>query len=73
MSTVVLTNRANEIYLSGERIEARRYAAALILRELTRTAPGLVQEHLSELLDNLWTALRDPKVSIVSLSLQFES
>ena len=47
---------------AGERIEARRYAAVLVLRELTRAAPALVYDHVSELLDNLWTALRDPKV-----------
>lgn len=47
----------------GERIEARRYAAVLVLRELTRQAPSLVYDHVPELLDNLWTALRDPKVS----------
>jgi len=47
---------------TGERIEARRYAAVLVLRELTRSAPGLVYENVPDLLDNLWTALRDPKV-----------
>jgi len=47
---------------TGERIEARRYAAVLVLRELTRDAPTLVYDHVPELLDNLWTALRDPKV-----------
>ncbi|GAA5970883.1 hypothetical protein JCM11641_004492 [Rhodosporidiobolus odoratus] len=51
-------------WLQGERIEARRYAAVLVLRELTRLAPGLVYENVPDLLDNLWTALRDPKVAI---------
>ncbi|GJN89148.1 hypothetical protein Rhopal_002122-T1 [Rhodotorula paludigena] len=51
-------------WLQGERIEARRYAAVLVLRELTRSAPGLVYENVPDLLDNLWTALRDPKVAI---------
>lgn len=50
----------------GERIEPRRYAAVLVLRELTRSAPALIYEHVPELLDNLWTALRDPKVSCPS-------
>ncbi|KAM0752153.1 FAT-domain-containing protein [Meredithblackwellia eburnea MCA 4105] len=51
-------------WLQGERIEARRYAAVLVLRELTKAAPVLINENISELLDNLWTALRDPKVAI---------
>ncbi|GAA5903699.1 hypothetical protein JCM6882_003390 [Rhodosporidiobolus microsporus] len=51
-------------WLQGERIEARRYAAVLVLRELTRSAPGMVYENVPDLLDNLWTALRDPKVAI---------
>lgn len=46
----------------GERIEARRYAAVLVLRELTRSAPALIYDNVPDLLDNLWTALRDPKV-----------
>lgn len=52
---------------AGERIEARRYAAVLILRELTKVAPAFVYDHVAVLLDNLWTALRDPKVSRRSL------
>ena len=57
------------INFSGERIEPRRYAAVLVLRELTRAAPALIYEHVPELLDNLWTALRDPKVRLVILTL----
>ncbi|POY71739.1 putative Non-specific serine/threonine protein kinase [Rhodotorula taiwanensis] len=51
-------------WLQGERIEARRYAAVLVLRELTRSAPSLIYDNVPDLLDNLWTALRDPKVAI---------
>ncbi|KAM0787611.1 hypothetical protein ACM66B_003678 [Microbotryomycetes sp. NB124-2] len=51
-------------WLQGERIEARRYAAVLVLRELTRAAPALIYDYVPDLLDNLWTALRDPKVAI---------
>ncbi|GAA93365.1 uncharacterized protein L969DRAFT_91224 [Mixia osmundae IAM 14324] len=51
-------------WLQGERIENRRYAAALVVRELAKAVPALVYEHVPELLDNLWTALRDPKVAI---------
>lgn len=56
------------MHCTGERIEARRYAAVLVLRELTRQAPSLVYDHVPELLDNLWTALRDPKVSLIAQS-----
>ncbi|KAI5480415.1 FKBP12-rapamycin complex-associated protein [Pseudohyphozyma bogoriensis] len=49
---------------TGDRIEQRRYAAVLVLRELTRQAPALVYDTVPELLDNLWTALRDQKVAI---------
>lgn len=55
-------NSADHNIFAGERIEARRYAAVLVLRELTRSAPGLVYDNVPDLLDNLWTALRDPKV-----------
>ena len=51
-------------WLQGERIEQRRYAAVLVLREVIRLAPALIYDHIPDLLDNLWTALRDPKVAI---------
>lgn len=51
-------------WLQGERIEPRRYAAVLILRALSRTAPFLIVDYVNDLLDNLWTALRDPTVAI---------
>lgn len=57
-----ISDHGSHSALTGERIEARRYAAVLVLRELTRDAPTLVYDHVPELLDNLWTALRDPKV-----------
>lgn len=51
-------------WLQGERLENRRWAAVLLLRELAKTVPGLLYEHIPALLDNLWTALRDSKVAI---------
>lgn len=50
-------------WLQGERLENRRYCAVLILRQLTKNNSFLIFDHVLELLDNLWTALRDPKVS----------
>lgn len=51
-------------WLQGERIENRRWAGVLLVRELARTVPNLLYEHLSDLTDNVWYALRDAKVAI---------
>ncbi|MBW0475655.1 hypothetical protein O181_015370 [Austropuccinia psidii MF-1] len=52
-------------WLQGERKEERRHAAALILRELVKVSPSsVIYDALPDLLDNLWTAMRDPKVVI---------
>jgi FKBP12-rapamycin complex-associated protein len=47
-----------------DRNESRRYAAALVFRELARTAPFSINDRIESILDYLWTALRDPKVNI---------
>lgn len=49
---------------SDDRNESRRYAAALVFRELARTAPFSISDRVEPILDYLWTALRDPKVNI---------
>ncbi|KAI8458016.1 atypical/PIKK/FRAP protein kinase [Phakopsora pachyrhizi] len=52
-------------WLQGERKEERRHAAALLLRELVRVPPtSVIYDALPDLLDNIWTAMRDPKVVI---------
>lgn len=51
-------------WLQGERIEQRRWAAVLLLREMAKAVPNVVYDHMSVLLDNIWTALRDPKIAI---------
>ncbi|CAI2178216.1 17365_t:CDS:10 [Funneliformis geosporum] len=48
-------------YLSGDRHEYRRYAAALVLRELAQNAPTLIYTYVSVILDNIWVGLRDQK------------
>ncbi|CAG8613704.1 7931_t:CDS:2, partial [Scutellospora calospora] len=48
-------------YLQGDRQELRRYAAALILRELAQNAPTLVYGHVPAILDSIWVGLRDQK------------
>ncbi|KAI9026899.1 armadillo-type protein [Hyaloraphidium curvatum] len=51
-------------WLQGERQESIRYAAVLVLRELGENAPTLVYGYVAQILDLVWVALRDPKVSI---------
>lgn len=51
-------------WLQGERVENRRWAGVLLVRELSRTVPNLLYDHLADLIDNVWYALRDAKVAI---------
>ncbi|KAJ3394189.1 phosphatidylinositol kinase- protein kinase tor1 [Entophlyctis sp. JEL0112] len=51
-------------WLQGERNESRRYAAALVLKELAVSSPTLVFSYVPQILELIWTALRDPKVVI---------
>lgn len=45
----------------GDKGEARRYAAALILRELAENAPAVFNVHVRAFIDAIWSGLRDPK------------
>ena len=49
---------------SADRVEARRYAAVLILRELAANAPTVFNVHVPAFIDAIWPALRDPKLAI---------
>lgn len=51
-------------WLQDDRNESRRYAAALVFRELARTAPWSIADRVESILDYIWTALRDPKVNV---------
>jgi FKBP12-rapamycin complex-associated protein len=51
-------------WLSSDRHESRRHAAVLVLRELARNSPTLFYAYVPQVLDLIWTALRDPKVTI---------
>ncbi|KAJ3030013.1 UNVERIFIED_CONTAM: phosphatidylinositol kinase- protein kinase tor1, partial [Siphonaria sp. JEL0065] len=51
-------------WLQGERNESRRYAAVLVLKELALSSPTLIFSYVPQILDLVWTALRDPKVTI---------
>ena len=48
----------------GDRGEARRYAAALILRELAENAPAVFNVHVRAFIDAIWNGLRDSKLLV---------
>ncbi|KAI9837156.1 MAG: phosphatidylinositol kinase- protein kinase tor1 [Sclerophora amabilis] len=51
-------------WLQSDRQENRRFAAVLTLRELARNSPTLLYSFVSQILEVIWVALRDPKVLI---------
>ena len=51
-------------WLQIDRQENRRFASVLLLRELARSSPTLIYSFISQILDLIWVALRDPKVLI---------
>lgn len=51
-------------WLQGDRNENRRMAAVLVIKEFAVYSPTLIYSYVSQILDLLWMALRDPKVII---------
>lgn len=51
-------------WLRGERIEYRRFAAVLILKEMAENASTVFNVHVPEFVDAIWVALRDPTLPI---------
>lgn len=51
-------------WLQIDRQENRRFASALLLRELARSSPTLIYGFIGQILDLIWVALRDQKVLI---------
>ncbi|EPX72448.1 phosphatidylinositol kinase Tor1 [Schizosaccharomyces octosporus yFS286] len=51
-------------WLQGDRQEQKRMASVLILKSLAQNSPTLVYLYISEIFQNLWITLRDPKPSI---------
>ncbi|KAK9904624.1 hypothetical protein M0R45_000516 [Rubus argutus] len=51
-------------WLRGERIEYRRFAAVLILKEMAENASTVFNVHVPEFVDAIWVALRDPVLPI---------
>ena len=48
----------------GDRGEARRYAAVLILREMAENAPAVFNVHVRAFIDAIWAGLRDQKLIV---------
>ena len=51
-------------WLQSDRQESRRFAAALIIRELAKNSPTLLYAFVPQIFDCIWVALRDAKVLI---------
>jgi len=56
--------RALEWLQGGERYEARRHAAVLVLRQLADHAATLFYQHVPTFFSSIWMALCDPKYEI---------
>ncbi|KAK3991574.1 target of rapamycin [Cladorrhinum sp. PSN332] len=55
-------------WLQSDRVEERRYAAVLVLRELARNAPTLMYPYMNYVFDQIWIGLRDPRLLIRATS-----
>ena len=51
-------------WLQIERQEPRRFAAALVIRELAKSSPTLIFNYVPQILEFIWSAIRDPKILI---------
>ncbi|GAB2292090.1 hypothetical protein Dimus_026338 [Dionaea muscipula] len=51
-------------WLHGERVEHRRLAAVLILKEMAENAPTVFNVHVPAFVDSIWVALRDPALDV---------
>ncbi|EPS72515.1 hypothetical protein M569_02243, partial [Genlisea aurea] len=51
-------------WLREDRVEHRRFAAVLILKELAENASTVFNVHVPEFVEAIWVALRDPKLEI---------
>ena len=51
-------------WLQGERVEYKRLAAVLILKELAKNSPTVFNVHVAVFIRSIWSGLRDPKLSV---------
>jgi FKBP12-rapamycin complex-associated protein len=56
-------NRALE-WLSTDRVESKRFAAVMILCELSKSAPLILFTFVGKILELIWIPLKDSKVTI---------
>ena len=64
--TAVFLSLTHHLFLlPGERNEARRHTAILVLRELATNAPTLFYPHVPQFFDVIFSAVRDPKACIL--------
>ena len=51
-------------WLTIERQELRRFGATLVIRELAKSSPTLIFTYIPQILECIWSALRDQKIFI---------
>ncbi|GAB4853400.1 hypothetical protein Ancab_017578 [Ancistrocladus abbreviatus] len=51
-------------WLHGDRVEHRRLAAVLILKEMAENAPTVFNVQVPAFVDSIWVALRDPALDV---------
>lgn len=51
-------------WLQGDRVEYRRFAAVLILKEMAENASTVFNVHVPEFVDVIWVPLRDPTLAV---------
>ncbi|CDY46271.1 BnaC05g50600D [Brassica napus] len=51
-------------WLHGDRVEYRRFAAVLILKEMAENASTVFNVHVPQFVDAIWVALRDPQLQV---------
>ncbi|XP_072960137.1 serine/threonine-protein kinase TOR [Typha angustifolia] len=51
-------------WLHAERVEYRRFAAVLILKEMAENASTVFNVHVPDFVDAIWVALRDPTLTV---------
>lgn len=50
--------------MSGDRAEAKRYSAVMVLKELAKASPAVIYDYVNKILELVWNTLRDSKLGI---------
>ncbi|KAF6172500.1 hypothetical protein GIB67_007013 [Kingdonia uniflora] len=51
-------------WLREDRVEDHRFAAVLVLKEMAENASTVFNVHVAEFVEDIWVALRDPKLAV---------